>query len=93
MDRMKAMNEMHFAILRRHMVEVIGIHTDLIREELGNAVLDERILRVMLRIPRHLLMPEPFADVAYPDMPLPIGAQQDDFAAVDVCAYDGPPCS
>jgi protein-L-isoaspartate(D-aspartate) O-methyltransferase len=70
---MKPMNEMHFAILRRHMVEVIGIHTDLIEEELGNAVLDERILRVKLRIPRHLLMPEPFADVAYPDMPLPIG--------------------
>ena len=72
-DSMKPMNEMHFAILRRHMVEVIGIHTDLIEEELGNAVLDERILRVVLRIPRHLLMPEPFADVAYPDMPLPIG--------------------
>jgi protein-L-isoaspartate(D-aspartate) O-methyltransferase len=27
---MKPMNEQHFAILRRHMVEVIGIHTDLL---------------------------------------------------------------
>jgi hypothetical protein len=48
-DGMKPMNEQHFAILCRHMVEVIGIHTDLLEEELGKAVLDERILTVMLR--------------------------------------------
>ena len=41
---MKPMNEQHFAILRRHMVEVIGIHTDLLEEELGKAALEERIL-------------------------------------------------
>ena len=36
-------------------------------------MLDERILTVMLRIPRHLFVPEPLVDVAYQDMPLPIG--------------------
>ena len=40
---MKPMDEKHFEILRRHMVEVIGIHTDLLEEELGKAVLDKRI--------------------------------------------------
>jgi protein-L-isoaspartate(D-aspartate) O-methyltransferase len=38
---MKPMSEAHFAILRRHMVEVIGIQVDLASEELGKAVLDE----------------------------------------------------
>jgi hypothetical protein len=32
---MKPMSEAHFAILRRHMVEVIGIQVDLASEELG----------------------------------------------------------
>ena len=73
---MKPMNEQHFAILRRHMVEVIGIHTDLLEEELGKAVLDERILTVMLRIPRHLFVPETLAQLAYQDTPLPIGFEK-----------------
>jgi len=73
---MKPMDEKHFAILRRHMVEVIGIHTDLLEEELGKAVLDERILTVMLRVPRHLFVPEPLAQLAYQDMPLPIGFEK-----------------
>jgi protein-L-isoaspartate(D-aspartate) O-methyltransferase len=75
-DGMKPMNEQHFAILRRHMVEVIGIHTDLLEEELGKAVLDERILTVMLRIPRHLFVPESLAQLAYQDTPLPIGFEK-----------------
>ena len=73
---MKPMNDKHFAILRRHMVEVIGIHTDLTEEELGKAALDERIMTVMLRVPRHLFVPEPLAQLAYQDMPLPIGFEK-----------------
>ena len=34
---MKPMSEAHFAILRRHMVEVIGIQVELASEELGKA--------------------------------------------------------
>ena len=73
---MKPMNEKHFAILRRHMVEVIGIHTDLLEEELGKAELDKRILSVMMGVPRHLFVPEPLAQLAYQDMPLPIGFEK-----------------
>jgi hypothetical protein len=73
---MKPMNEQHFAILRPHMAEVIGIHTDLLEEELGKAVLDKRILTVMLRIPRHLFVPETLAQLAYQDTPLPIGFEK-----------------
>jgi len=52
---MKPMSEAHFAILRRHMVEVIGIQVDLASEELGKAALDERVLAAMRNVPRHRL--------------------------------------
>ena len=70
---MKPMNEKHLATLRRHMVEVIEIHTDLMEEELGKPGLDERVLAAMLRVPRHVFVPEPLAALAYHDTPLPIG--------------------
>ena len=70
---MKAMNEEHFAILRRHMAEMIAIHTDLASDELGKAALDERVMAAMRRVPRHRFVPAPLAPYAYQDMPLPIG--------------------
>src|ERR687894_2684023 len=70
---MKPMNEEHLAVLRRHMVELIAIHADLLEEELGKAALDARVLEAMLRVPRHLFVPAPLAALAYEDAPLPIG--------------------
>jgi len=70
---MKPMDEGHFAILRRHMVEVIGIQVDLMEDELGKPALDERVLAAMRRVPRHLFVPAPLAPLAYQDTPLPIG--------------------
>jgi protein-L-isoaspartate(D-aspartate) O-methyltransferase len=67
------MKEEHFAILRRHMVEVIGIYVDLAGAELGKPALDERVLAAMARVPRHVFVPELLAPHAYHDMPLPIG--------------------
>ena len=67
------MKEEHFAILRRHMVEVIGIYVDLASDELGKSALDERVLTAMARVPRHAFVPLPLAPHAYQDMPLPIG--------------------
>jgi protein-L-isoaspartate(D-aspartate) O-methyltransferase len=72
-SRMKPLNEEHLAILRRQMVEVIGIHADRSSDELGKASLDERVLEVMRRVPRHLFVPDVVAPYAYQDMPLPIG--------------------
>ena len=73
---MKPMNEKHLTILRRHMVEVIEIHAELEEEELGKGALEERILTVLMRVPRHLFVPEPLAHLAYQDMPLPIGFEK-----------------
>jgi protein-L-isoaspartate(D-aspartate) O-methyltransferase len=70
---MKPMTEEHLAILRRHMVEVIGIHFDLASDEIGKAELDGRVKAAMLKVRRHLFVPAPLAAVAYHDTPLPIG--------------------
>jgi protein-L-isoaspartate(D-aspartate) O-methyltransferase len=70
---MKAMDERHFAILRRHMVEVIGIRFDLLQDELGKAAPAEPVLAAMRKVPRHLFVPDPLASLAYSDTPLPIG--------------------
>ncbi len=70
---MKPMREKHFAILRRHMVETIEIHSELMADELGKAALDERVLAAMLKVPRHRFVPAPLMHVAYEDAPLPIG--------------------
>ena len=70
---MKPMTEEHLAILRRHMVEVIGIHFDIASEEIGKAKLDHRVAAAMLKVRRHLFVPAPLAAVAYHDSPLPIG--------------------
>jgi protein-L-isoaspartate(D-aspartate) O-methyltransferase len=67
------MNDKHFAILRRHMVEKIGIHCDLMDDDLGKAALDERVVAAMLKVPRHLFVPAQLTHVAYEDAPLPIG--------------------
>jgi len=65
---MKPMSEAHFAILRRHMVEVIGIQVDLASEELGKAALDERVLAAMRNVPRHRFVPSFLAPLAYQDI-------------------------
>jgi protein-L-isoaspartate(D-aspartate) O-methyltransferase len=67
------MSEAHFAILRRHMVEVIAIHAERARDELGKAKLDPRVLTAMTEVPRHRFVPAPLAPLAYHDAPLPIG--------------------
>jgi protein-L-isoaspartate(D-aspartate) O-methyltransferase len=70
---MKPMNESHLAILRRHMVEMIAIHADLASDEIGKAVLDERVMTAMRKVPRHFFVPASLAPYAYQDTPLPIG--------------------
>ncbi len=70
---MKAMSEKHLSVFRRHMVEVIGIHVDLLSEELGRSSLDSRLEAALLSVPRHHFVPEQVAALAYHDTPLPIG--------------------
>lgn len=70
---MKPMPERHLATLRRHMVEVIGIHVDLASDELGREALDGRVVAALLSVPRHHFVPPQLSAFAYQDTPLPIG--------------------
>ena len=70
---MKPMTEAHFAVLRRHMVDVIAMHADLAADEIGKDAFDERVMAAMRRVPRHRFVPSPLVPYAYHDMPLPIG--------------------
>ncbi|HEV7255222.1 MAG TPA: protein-L-isoaspartate(D-aspartate) O-methyltransferase [Mesorhizobium sp.] len=70
---MKPLTEKHLGVLRRHMVELIGIHMDLTSEEIGRTRLDDRVERAFLDVPRHRFVPEEIAALAYHDTPLPIG--------------------
>jgi protein-L-isoaspartate(D-aspartate) O-methyltransferase len=72
-SRMKPLTEQHLAILRRHMVEMIGIHFDLAGEEIGKVEPEARLRDALLRVPRHLFVPSQLAIAAYQDTPLPIG--------------------
>lgn len=70
---MKPMTERHLAILRRHMVEVIDIHFDLMSDDTARGSPDHHLREALLKVPRHLFVPKQLATVAYQDMPLPIG--------------------
>lgn len=70
---MRALEEKHFSVLRRHMVEWIAIQAELASEELGKSALEPRVLTAMGRVPRHRFVAPPLASLAYHDTPLPIG--------------------
>lgn len=70
---MKPVTETHLNVLRRHMVEVIAIHFDLMSDEIGKDRLDARVAAAMQKARRHLFVPPPLAAMAYHDVPLPIG--------------------
>lgn len=70
---MKPLTEDHLAIYRRHMVEVIDIHFDLLSDELGRPHMGERLRAALLKVPRHYFVPRELMIAAYQDGPLPIG--------------------
>jgi protein-L-isoaspartate(D-aspartate) O-methyltransferase len=70
---MKPMTERHLAILRRHMVDVIGIHFDLASDEIGREAPAPEVVAALNKVPRHLFVPRQIAGAAYQDSPLPLG--------------------
>lgn len=59
--------EQDLAIARRRMVE---------RHVLPRGIKDPRVIDALLRVPRHLFVPEALQNQAYGDYPLPIGNKQ-----------------
>ena len=51
--------------------------SEMVEEQIaGRDVKDPRVLEVMSSVPRHMFVPEEYADNAYIDRPLPIGERQ-----------------
>jgi protein-L-isoaspartate(D-aspartate) O-methyltransferase len=63
-------------LLHRQMIEVIAVHTYYVRDKIGKDALDQKVLEVMARIPRHDFVPIEVAPFAYADQPLPIGFEK-----------------
>lgn len=60
-------DKINFEAERREMVEV---------QIKGRGVRDKKVLDAMLKVPRHLFVPEQMKELAYGDEPLPIGEGQ-----------------
>lgn len=55
------------------MVQDIRAHAEQVYEQIGRCSLDERVIEVMARVPRHEFVPIELVPYAYVDQPLPIG--------------------
>ena len=59
--------------LRQEMVTIIAAHANLCADQIGKDRLSERVLAALARVPRHQFVPSIVQELAYEDMPLPIG--------------------
>jgi protein-L-isoaspartate(D-aspartate) O-methyltransferase len=62
-----------FEAQRRQMLAEISATTARVRGLIGKAALDERVMRVMGKVPRHEFVPIELQPYAYANHPLPIG--------------------
>ncbi len=67
------MNDLHFDRPRNEMVEEIAAHVRDISAHIGREILDDRVMAVMARVPRHEFVPVELRGFAYVNSPLPIG--------------------
>src|SRR5919201_3325360 len=57
--------------------EDVRLRDDLVTHQLiKRGISDERVLKAMREVPRHLFVPARYRSMAYEDMPLPIGHDQ-----------------
>jgi protein-L-isoaspartate(D-aspartate) O-methyltransferase len=67
------MSVAHFEEQRREMIAAIRVIAEHLAAEVGKATLDDRVLRVMAKVPRHEFVPLEVQPYAYLNRPLPIG--------------------
>ena len=69
-------SEDRFAVLRRIMVEQVGLHARHVSGKTGRAAISGPVMDAMGRVPRHAFVPVEMAPYAYLDSPLPIGCDK-----------------
>ena len=65
--------EFDFTVLRAEMVEVIAMQARYVAAAIGKDRFDDRVMAAMGRIPRHDFVPAALRELAYLNVPLPIG--------------------
>jgi len=70
------MTEPDFAGLRQRMLATIAVQTIMVTMRLGKAALDRRVMDAMAKVPRHEFVRLELRELAYADMPLPIGHEK-----------------
>ncbi|MGH6814128.1 MAG: protein-L-isoaspartate(D-aspartate) O-methyltransferase [Hyphomicrobiaceae bacterium] len=70
------MSDTKFAAHRQTMVTLIAAKAGLCAARIGKETLSERVLEAMNRVPRHRFVPTELEELAYEDMPLPIGCDK-----------------
>jgi protein-L-isoaspartate(D-aspartate) O-methyltransferase len=78
-----------FEVLRQHMLAEISVGTFHVSGLIGKAALDERVMTAMGKVPRHEFVPVELQPYAYANIPLPIGFDKTDFAAIYCRVDDG----
>lgn len=68
-----AMNDLHFSGPRHEMVSEIVDHVQSTADQIGRPSLDDRVMSVMGKVPRHAFVPFELRGFAYINSPLPIG--------------------
>jgi protein-L-isoaspartate(D-aspartate) O-methyltransferase len=67
------MEDAYFALLQQQMLVDIAAHVGYVKEQIGKEALDEQIMHIMGKVPRHEFVPVELRLYAYADTPLPIG--------------------
>jgi len=75
---------------RRQLLAVIKANTDRVAAEIGKPALDERVLGVMVKVPRHEFVPVEVQQCAYLNAPVPIGFDKTISQPLDGCGNDRP---
>ena len=65
-----------FDAMRAELVRRIGLHIAATSEETGVDAIEPHVLEAIGNVPRHEFVPEPLQPLAYFDVPLPVGHEQ-----------------
>src|SRR5258708_38713648 len=68
--------------LREDMLAVITAGAFALRDTIGKNAFDERVMTAMGKVPRHEFVPIELQPYAYANIPLPVGFEQTNLAAI-----------
>jgi protein-L-isoaspartate(D-aspartate) O-methyltransferase len=63
----------YFDEQRRQLIAAISADTNEVADRIGKTALDKRVIRAMIKVPRHEFVPVEVQPYAYANRPLPIG--------------------